>query len=102
MDVPDDADIVEALKAYEPERIYLFGSHARGEADSLSDIDLVVVKETNLPFLERPKELQRFLPPHVGPLDILVYTPAELVEMQRRGNAFSELILEEAQLVYAT
>jgi predicted nucleotidyltransferase len=94
------ARIVAALSAYQPERIYLFGSHARGEADSLSDIDLVVVKQTTLPFLERLQEVRRFLPAGLGHLDVLVYTPDELAEMQQRGNAFSELIMEEAQLIY--
>jgi predicted nucleotidyltransferase len=92
--------IIEALRSYEPERIYLFGSHARNEADTLSDIDLIVIKKTNLPFLERLREIQRYLPQDAGSVDILVYTPEELDDMQRRGNAFGELIQEEAQLIY--
>ena len=46
---PVTADIVprEALErlveAYQPERIYLFGSHARGDAGPDSDIDLMIV-----------------------------------------------------------
>jgi predicted nucleotidyltransferase len=94
------ARIVAALEPYEPERIYLFGSHARGEADSLSDIDIIVVKRTALPFLERLEEIRRFLPAGLGNLDVLVYTPDELTAMQQRGNAFSELLMEEAQLIY--
>jgi predicted nucleotidyltransferase len=31
------------VEAYQPERIYLFGSHARGEARADSDFDLLVV-----------------------------------------------------------
>ena len=35
--------LVEALRAYQPERVYLFGSWARGEEDDLSDLDVVVI-----------------------------------------------------------
>jgi predicted nucleotidyltransferase len=93
------ARIVSALSTYQPERIYLFGSQARGEAGSLSDINLILVKRTTLPLLERLQEVRRFLPAGLGHLDLLVYTPDELAEMQQRGNAFSELIVAEAQLI---
>jgi predicted nucleotidyltransferase len=48
--------IVQALRSYQPERIYLFGSAARGESDELSDVDLVIIKETEDPFLDPPDE----------------------------------------------
>jgi predicted nucleotidyltransferase len=35
--------IVAALRAWEPERIILFGSHARGDARPDSDLDILVV-----------------------------------------------------------
>ncbi|RJR33274.1 MAG: nucleotidyltransferase domain-containing protein [Deltaproteobacteria bacterium] len=45
--------LVNLLKPYEPERIILFGSRARGEGDEYSDYDVVVIKATDQPFLER-------------------------------------------------
>jgi predicted nucleotidyltransferase len=45
--------IVTALKRYDPERVILFGSAARGEADAYSDMDIVVIKETSERFLDR-------------------------------------------------
>ena len=50
------ASLVKALLNYQPERIYLFGSWARGEQDDLSDIDLVIIKETSAPFFKRLRE----------------------------------------------
>ena len=35
-------ELVAVLKSYDPERIILFGSRARGEADEYSDYDLIV------------------------------------------------------------
>jgi predicted nucleotidyltransferase len=44
------AEIVRRLvEAYEPERIYLFGSEARGEAGPDSDFDLLVVVANEAP-----------------------------------------------------
>ena len=43
-------DIVSRLvEAYDPERIYLFGSHARGEAGPDSDYDLLVIVRDDAP-----------------------------------------------------
>lgn len=93
--------IVKALLPLEPERIYLFGSWARGEADDLSDLDLVVVADTMLPFFDRLKAAAALLPETIGAADILVYTPDEFDSMRRNGNAFAELVAEEGRLIYA-
>jgi predicted nucleotidyltransferase len=93
--------LVEALRPYDPECMYLFGSWARGEADDLSDVDVVVIKRTTLPFFDRLQEVARLLPPGTGGVDVLVYTPEEFAAMQRDGNAFAETIAEEGQLIYA-
>lgn len=92
--------IVEALGPYQPDRIYLFGSWARGEEDDLSDVDVVVVKSTPLPFFDRLREVLRLLPAELGAVDVLVYTPEEFAAMQREGNAFAEMIVEEGRLIY--
>ena len=53
--------LLDALQVYQPERVYVFGSWARGEADELSDLDLVVIKSTTVPFFERLREVSRLL-----------------------------------------
>ncbi|MFP3869978.1 MAG: nucleotidyltransferase domain-containing protein [Syntrophobacteria bacterium] len=97
---PKIEQLIEALLPYEPERIYVFGSWAYGEADDLSDLDLVVIKRTGSPFLNRLRQVGRLLPPHLGGVDILVYTPEEFAAMQKEGNAFVEMIVEEGRLIY--
>jgi len=92
--------VLKALRPYDPEKIYLFGSWARGEGDELSDLDLVVIKKTKTPFLKRLREVAGLLPPDMGGIDILVYTPAEFQRMAKEGNAFAEMIIEEGELVY--
>jgi predicted nucleotidyltransferase len=92
--------LIRSLFPYHPERLYLFGSWARGEEDEMSDIDLVVIKQTSTPFLERLREVSSLLPAEIGGVDILVYTPDEFAAMQRNGNAFAEMIAEEGLLLY--
>jgi predicted nucleotidyltransferase len=64
------------INSLAPERIILFGSLNRGQVSEWSDIDLVVVQDTELPFLKRIQHVLRLLHPKVG-LDLLVYTPEE-------------------------
>jgi predicted nucleotidyltransferase len=92
--------MIDALLPYQPERLYLFGSWARGEQDELSDLDVVVIKSTSSSFFDRLEEIARLLPADIGGLDILVYTPEEFETMQSEGNAFAEMIREEARLIY--
>jgi predicted nucleotidyltransferase len=81
------------------DRIYLFGSHARGEADEDSDVDLVVIQSTELPFFERMRRAAACVDPD-WPVDILVYTPVEFDSMRRQGNAFAELIADEGVVLH--
>jgi len=57
------------------DRIILFGSRAEGKGTEASDIDLVIVKETNKRLLDRRIELETLLADRAVPIDALVYTP---------------------------
>ena len=45
--------VLEQLKGYDPEKVILFGSATRGDTDEYSDIDLIVIKETDRRFVQR-------------------------------------------------
>lgn len=68
--------IVDAFKPFHPKKILLFGSQALADADRESDIDLIIVYDTQKRFLDRLRELYMAwdLPRTV---DILAYTPQE-------------------------
>jgi HEPN domain-containing protein/predicted nucleotidyltransferase len=85
--------------AYEPEKIILFGSAARGEADEYSDLDLIVIKLSNNRFVERLVEVTAYLPRDTA-VDVLVYTPQEFRAMQEEGNPFIEQALSEGIVLY--
>lgn len=91
--------VVLSLQEYDPERIILFGSCARRDANEYSDIDIIVVKETEDRFLDRLRRVYQLIKPSFA-MDVLVYTPEELKEMQRGGNHFVEEALSEGIVIY--
>jgi uncharacterized protein len=92
-------DILARLSAYHPERVILFGSIARNESDDLSDLDLVIIKETNDDFFSRIRKVCQILDFQTT-IEILVYKPAEFDAMKERGNALIETVLEEGIVLY--
>jgi len=83
------------LEAAGAERAIVFGSWARGEADGFSDLDLVVVLQTELPRFERGKLLAGVLDAVPIPVDLLVYTPEEYERgVARRLDVFDALARE--------
>jgi predicted nucleotidyltransferase len=81
------------------ERVIVFGSLATDQIHAWSDIDLVIVEHTDLPFLQRSRQVRRLLRPKVG-TDILVYTPEEFEQMQRERLFFRKEILANGKTVY--
>lgn len=66
----------EALSSTDVQEAYVFGSLVSGETHPWSDVDLILVVDSDEPFVERPRRFWNLL--KLGfPLDILVYTPSE-------------------------
>lgn len=91
--------LVTDLLPYGPEKIILFGSAARGDADEYSDLDVIVIKETDRRFVQRLVDAGALVssPRHV---DIFVYTPDELEAMIEEENPFIESALRDGKVVY--
>jgi len=65
------------VERFHPEKIILFGSHARGEAGPDSDIDLLVVMNVQGPKREAQLNVRRSLHDVRVPKDVVVSTPEE-------------------------
>ena len=94
--------VVQALvRDYGAERVILFGSAATGDLSADSDIDLVVIKETDLPFYDRLREVAHSVS-WTHAFEILVYTPEEFEEL-RQSNAFvREEVCQKGKVLYET
>ena len=91
--------LLHALQGYHPQRVILFGSTARGDTDTASDLDVLVVKDTEESFVHRLETMAE-LCPHGIHADILVYTPEEIALMVADKNPFILRALAEGKVVY--
>lgn len=87
---------------YAPRQIVLFGSYAYGAPNRDSDVDLLIVKDTSAPPLERRVQVRRLLrdPKRTIPIEIVVLTPEELRKRLAIGDQFFMDILERGELLY--
>lgn len=83
----------------QPQCIIVFGSFAQRRVTEWSDLDLVVVANTDLPFYERLDRVYRGVNPQVG-LDVLVYTPAEWADLIASRRFVQEEILNKGRVLY--
>lgn len=83
-----------------PQQIVLFGSHARGNATEESDIDLLVVMESNLPPHKRNIALKRLFPRRTFSLDAFVYTPQEFLKYKDIPGTLAYTASHDGTLLY--
>jgi predicted nucleotidyltransferase len=89
--------IVERLSALpEVERINVFGSYARGRADLFTDLDILVVMNTEESFLDRLRRLYGLLAAPVD-MDLLCYTPREFQDL-KQTSLLKRILMEERVL----
>lgn len=99
------AEVIQVLKEsdkIEVERIILFGSFAREKLKArMSTLDLIVIGETDLPFIERMEYVRTITKDNEPIVEPLVYTPEEFDYMlndQREG--YIESALAESRVIY--
>lgn len=96
--------IVQVLvREYEPKQIILFGSYAYGEPNGQSDIDLLIIKDTDQPFHKRWAEVCRLVSDlrRGIPFSPFVITPEELEKRLAFRDPFFQGILEKGEVLYA-
>lgn len=94
-------EIVERIvEAVDPEKIIIFGSYARGETHRHSDLDILVIKESELPRYKRSVPVYSALGDIILATDIFVYTPHEIKEWENVPQAFITTIMKDGRVVY--
>jgi predicted nucleotidyltransferase len=86
---------------FQPEQIWLFGSHAWGQPDEGSDLDLlVVVPRSDERPVRRAQRAHRCLSGLNVATDVLVKTRAEVERFRHVRASLSSLILRKGRLLY--
>jgi len=85
--------------SFRPQRIILFGSYAYGHPQPDSDIDLLIIMETEKREIDQAQEIRKRLNPLFA-LDILVYTPRNFFDRLRMGDPFLLEIQTKGKVVY--
>jgi len=80
--------------------VILFGSHARDQAGADSDVDLLVVADSDLPRYKRSRQLHLMFKPYPFAMDILVYTPGEVEKERELESSFISRVLREGKRLY--
>jgi predicted nucleotidyltransferase len=96
-------DIVGRLvEAYSPERIYLFGSAARGDTGPDSDLDIMILVSSDAPKEYRRSRLAYRALRGIGTaVDVLVWTREAFEERLHLRASLPATIVREGRLVYA-
>lgn len=87
-----EKELVDLKRKYNAEKLILFGSYARGDFNEGSDLDVVLIKNTNKRFIDRIGDALKIYKGKL-PLEPFVYTPEEFKKMKNRD--FIKIILKE-------
>lgn len=93
--------IARIARRFRPEKIILFGSHARGDSTPESDIDLLVIMEFDGSKLDKMVELRGALRGINAPMDILLTTPEDFEWRKQIVGTIEWPAFREGKVVYA-
>ena len=86
---------------FQPEAIYLFGSHARGTATPDSDFDLMVIlADSSERVIRRDQRAQRCLGRLPVSVDVLVRTRREVNRVRNVRGSLTEEVLRSGRKLY--
>lgn len=92
--------IDEIARVFSPERIIVFGSVARHEADEHSDLDLLIVMDTDIEYIKRSVPIRKHLLKYEMAMDLFVLTPEEYEANKDNKYSFASEIVKTGMVAY--
>ena len=93
------AQVYLIVEKFNPKKIILFGSYANGKPTQESDVDLLIIIETNQSTWELSAKIASSVK-HFFPMDIIVKTPEEVTRRLKYGDFFIEDITKNGKVLY--
>lgn len=87
-------------KRFKPDKIILFGSHARGTAGADSDVDLLVVMPITSTRRHQATAIDKSLMGIKMPADVIVVTPEDVKCCRDQIGSIIRPALQEGKVVY--
>ena len=84
---------------FDVDRIVLFGSHAWGNANVDSDVDLLIVMPHRGKTWQKADEIRKAVRPRF-PLDLIVRSTQQITERLQMGDCFIRGIITEGETLY--
>ncbi len=88
------------ISEYSPDKIILFGSYANGVPNENSDLDLFLIKDSDLPRPQRSAQVRKMLFGLMLPIDLIVYTPKEIQETKDNKFGFVYEVMKNGKTLY--
>lgn len=85
---------------FNPHKIILIGSYASGTQKENSDIDLLIIQDTDFPIQQRGYDIRMSLIGSKMPFDILVYTEMEFEQEKEKNSSFLNAAMKNFKLLY--
>ena len=85
---------------FNPYKIILFGSYANGTPNDDSDLDLLIVQDSDLPMQKRGLDIRMALIGTKIPLDILIYTKLEFEQEKSKNSSFFNSAIKNSKVLY--
>jgi len=94
-------DIIRNISTFfSPQKIYFFGSYIYGNPNKDSDLDIMVIMNSDKPKHKRATDIRLMLNDIKIPIDILVFTPEEVSYWNGTKNHIITEIINKGKLVY--
>lgn len=92
--------VSKIVDAVHPDRVYLFGSRAKGTAREDSDIDLLILADMEGSRRKRSLRIRKLFPNRNFSIDVLVFRPGEFDRQKTLINSISHIVSKEGKVLY--